>query len=224
MKMTELIQKVRCDFAEFLEVHGQLGCQWVFSCEQDVQAFLYRMVFSTCQHRIITEHTMWLGVEAQPRWFLFDQTPEFFQAFGFQSRLTRMRKRLTELGAEKCSGIAGGRLDLALLASRNRNTPHLHVWETKFFSFGRSLQKTLISCKTDSSRLLALKKEMQPFMHLTGEVIWIDRYTSFPSPKWKRICDEIHLWNRSHRSVPIRLWAFSNAGEPVFVGFPRHSI
>ncbi|HUU22739.1 MAG TPA: hypothetical protein VM389_09410 [Phycisphaerae bacterium] len=214
-----LLRMVRAALRDLLSKSGRKGCQWLFSSEQDLQASLYRLAYEACSQHIQSRN-VWLGVEAQPTWFLHDLGKEFFQAFHFDDSITEVRDIIAKgIRSAGYSSRRKPRVDLALLARRKDAFPLLHVWETKFFSLGVSLTKTMWDCVLDAQRMVTFKKMLKPIMQLTGEVIWVDPYSSCKDGTWQGIRRRLLDWNRQYRGVPIRLWAYDNMGKVIRVGY-----
>ena len=97
--------------------------------------------------------------------------------------------------------------------------PHLHLWETKFYRRRKSLRVALEECRRDSRRITLFQSNLQSVLSITGEVVWIDPYSKHDDSSWRETVDVIQEWNLHNRVAPIRLWAFSPAGEVHTAGF-----
>jgi len=218
MRSTTIVSKIDIAFLELLESSNWEDFQWLFSSEADVQAHLFRIAFSTCSD-LLSSREAWLGMEAQPRWFLHDLGAEFFKAFGFQGSLKSvrqiMRSALEAGGYQK----ATARFDIALLMKCTTGKPHLHLWEIKFFSLSNSLSKALSLCISDAQRISDFKHHLATIMQLTGEVVWVDPYSTPTQPTINRLITSITRWNQSNSGIPVRFWTFNRSGNSVQEGF-----
>jgi|GEM_PF-5467861 len=214
-----LIKEIRIALCELLRERGYHGCEWTFSSEQDLQACLYHLAYNASSEHIASRN-VWLGVEAQPRWFLHDLGNEFFRTFGFTESIDEVRHTIEKaLKVADYSGKRSPRFDLALLARTGNSRPHLHIWETKFFSLSLTPMNTLRSCLRDARRVATFKGALEPIMRISGEVIWVDPYSTCKDSTWSEIGRQIKNWNQLCRTVPIRLWAYSKTGTLLRVGF-----